>query len=173
MFATCRNPTLWWFPSFILVTCNTKLAPSSLSVSSLVVANKDLFLLDVLKSVRWSIKGGNSIYSPAVYAAYGGIVSGVFGDFKTGYELGQLALSLLQGKFKERNMTARTTLYGKCGPRCSFRILCQTNIINVFKASQISSTLCNNGCQSIMGLATGFCPYKMSCCHFVRTTDWD
>lgn len=56
--------------------------------------NKDMFALVNLKMVNISLRHGNTDVSSFAYATYGMILSGVFGDFDTGFKFGELALRL-------------------------------------------------------------------------------
>ncbi|MGR3319470.1 MAG: AAA family ATPase [Candidatus Anammoxibacter sp.] len=56
--------------------------------------NMDLFALLNLKMVNLSLKYGNTDVSSFSYATYGMILGGVFGDYTSGYEFGELALRL-------------------------------------------------------------------------------
>ncbi|MGR3179759.1 MAG: ATP-binding response regulator [Candidatus Anammoxibacter sp.] len=56
--------------------------------------NMDLFALVNLKMVNLSLRYGNTDVSSFGYATYGMILGGVFGDYTSGYEFGELALRL-------------------------------------------------------------------------------
>ena len=64
--------------------------------TSIYYATPDLIPLAIFKSIRLSVKHGNSIYSPFYYAAFGMIYCAVLGDINTGYEWGELALNLAE-----------------------------------------------------------------------------
>ena len=55
-----------------------------------------LLPLIILTKVDLSIRLGNADVSPFAYALYGAILCGVIGDIDTGYQFGQLAMSLLE-----------------------------------------------------------------------------
>ncbi|WP_407947189.1 AAA family ATPase [[Phormidium ambiguum] IAM M-71] len=55
-----------------------------------------LYPLIIFKQLKLSIKSGNTAGSVVVYATYGLILCGIVGDIETGYQFGQLALSLLE-----------------------------------------------------------------------------
>ncbi len=59
------------------------------------IAAPDLMPLLVSTQVNLSIQYGNAFVSPSAYAWYGLIFCGIIGDIETGYQFGQLALSLL------------------------------------------------------------------------------
>jgi predicted ATPase/signal transduction histidine kinase/CheY-like chemotaxis protein/tRNA A-37 threonylcarbamoyl transferase component Bud32 len=67
---------------------------SSITIAAYVAA-PDLMPLLVSKQVNLSIQYGNAFVSSFAYAFYGLILCGTVGDIETGYEFGQLALSLL------------------------------------------------------------------------------
>ena len=77
--------------------------------SSAYYAVPELFPLIVLSAVKLSVKYGNSIYSPYTYAGFGIIHCGVLGDATTGYELGKLALNLIE-KYNIRETKSRVWL---------------------------------------------------------------
>ncbi len=63
--------------------------------SAAFFAAPTLLPLTVLKQVNLSIEYGNDATSIFAYATYGLILCGVVGDIETGYQFGQLALTLL------------------------------------------------------------------------------
>jgi GAF domain-containing protein len=64
--------------------------------AAVYVSNPNLFPLVILRTVNLSVKHGNSPISAFSYAGYGHILCGVVGDINTGYQFGNLALSLLE-----------------------------------------------------------------------------
>ncbi|HYX13039.1 MAG TPA: AAA family ATPase [Nostoc sp.] len=81
---------------------------SSITIAA-YVAVPDLMPLLVFKQVNLSIQHGNAPVSPFAYAFYGLILCGTIGDIETGYQFGQLALSLLSNP-KTHPLRARTLL---------------------------------------------------------------
>ncbi|HAX77269.1 MAG TPA: serine/threonine protein kinase [Cyanobacteria bacterium UBA11372] len=63
--------------------------------SAAYFAVPQLFPLIIFKLLKISVKYGNAPGSVFVYAIYGIILCGIVGDIETGYQFGQLALSLL------------------------------------------------------------------------------
>ncbi len=59
------------------------------------IAAPNLMPLLVFKQVNLSIQHGNAFVSSFAYALYGLILCGIVGDIESGYQFGQLALSLL------------------------------------------------------------------------------
>jgi PAS domain S-box-containing protein len=70
-------------------------------------AAPELFVLIVLKQVNLSIKYGNAPFSAYAYAAYGLILCGVVLDIESGYQFGELALSVLE-RFNSSELKAKT-----------------------------------------------------------------
>lgn len=66
-----------------------------------------LFPLIVFKQINLSVKYGNAPLSAFAYAAYGLILCGVLGDINSGYQFGELALSLLE-RFNAKALKAKT-----------------------------------------------------------------
>jgi histidine kinase len=62
--------------------------------SAYVLGNDNLYGLTQLKLVNLSVKHGNTSESAFAYTAYGTVLSEAFGDLKSQYEFGQLALKL-------------------------------------------------------------------------------
>jgi len=56
--------------------------------------NQNLMVTAVLMMVRLSVKFGNSKASPYAYSVYAGILGSSFGDYKSGYKFGKLAIAL-------------------------------------------------------------------------------
>ncbi|MBD2014214.1 AAA family ATPase [Microcoleus sp. FACHB-53] len=77
--------------------------------SAAYLAVPELMPLLVFKGVNLSVKHGNTSESAFAYATYGSILSGVVGDIDSGYQLGKLALSLLD-KFNAKKIKAKTFL---------------------------------------------------------------
>ena len=69
---------------------------SSLTAPLYVSGNQNLFTLVVLKMTTISLRHGNSDVSLQAYALYGVILGSGLGDYKTGYEFGELALKLCE-----------------------------------------------------------------------------
>ena len=63
--------------------------------TSAYYADPELLPLVIFDTVRFSVKYGNSIYSPYAYAGYGMIHCGILGDIPAGYKWGRLALDLV------------------------------------------------------------------------------
>ncbi len=70
-------------------------------------ADPNLFVLIVLKMVSLSIEYGNSAESTLGYGLYGLLMSCILGDWETGYQLGQLALNLLDN-FHDKQIECKT-----------------------------------------------------------------
>lgn len=83
-----------------------RILSSILSVSYL--AFPQLLPLIVLRQVDLSVKYGHNPASALTYASYGSLLCGIVGNIETGYQFGQLALSLLD-KFEIKACKARTT----------------------------------------------------------------
>lgn len=73
------------------------------------LAVPELGPLLAFKMVNLSVKYGNASESASGYAGYGTILCGVIGDINSGYQWGQLALSLLD-KFNAKKLKAKTFL---------------------------------------------------------------
>ncbi|AFZ19746.1 AAA family ATPase [Allocoleopsis franciscana] len=73
------------------------------------LAVPELIPLLAFKMVNLSIKYGNASESASGYAGYGTILCGIIGAIDSGYQLGQLALSLLD-KFNAKKLKAKTFL---------------------------------------------------------------
>ncbi|OUL28448.1 serine/threonine protein kinase [Nostoc sp. T09] len=73
------------------------------------IAAPDLMPLLVSKQVSLSIEHGNAFASPFAYANFGLVLCGTIGNIETGYEFGQLALSLLSHP-QTYSLRARTLL---------------------------------------------------------------
>ncbi len=86
-----------------LVNLDKMTDPESLAIMQIlfaiipVVFNSfpQLVPLVILTKVELSIRFGNAALSPFAYALYGAILCGKIGDIDTGYQFGQLAMSLL------------------------------------------------------------------------------
>ncbi len=63
-------------------------------LSSVYLINSDLWMVSILKSVNISLKYGGTPESSVFYANYGILLNTVFGDYKSAYEFGLLALKL-------------------------------------------------------------------------------
>ncbi|MEG4572249.1 AAA family ATPase [Microcoleus sp. N3A4] len=70
------------------------------------IANPYLFPLIVLKQVNLSIKYGNTNESAFGYATYGALLCNTLGDIEQGYQLGKVALYLLE-QFNSKNLKAK------------------------------------------------------------------
>ena len=66
-----------------------------------------LLPLTVCKQVQLSVQYGNASVSPFAYANYGFLLCGVVGDIDSGYQFGQLALSLVS-KLNSQEIQAKT-----------------------------------------------------------------
>ncbi|MBD2309328.1 PAS domain S-box protein [Chroococcidiopsis sp. FACHB-1243] len=77
--------------------------------TSAYYTDPQLFPLISFEQVILSVKYGNSPVSISAYAGYGIILCGVFGDIESGYELGQLALRLLE-QLSAKEFTAKILL---------------------------------------------------------------
>jgi len=66
-----------------------------------------LLPLTVCKQVQLSLQYGNASVSPFAYANYGFLLCGVVGDIDSGYQFGQLALSLVS-KLNSKEIKAKT-----------------------------------------------------------------
>ena len=69
--------------------------------ASAYLADRNLWVLVIVKGFGLSLQHGISTYSSVAYSAYGCILCGVLGDIETGYRFGRLALQVLD-RFKER-----------------------------------------------------------------------
>jgi predicted ATPase/class 3 adenylate cyclase len=74
--------------------------------------NIKVWMLIVVKMVNCSLKYGNSYFSSFAYAAYGLLTGSAFGDYQTGYELGQLSLSVNE---KFNNIAFNSKIYFMLG----------------------------------------------------------
>ncbi|MGC1394487.1 MAG: AAA family ATPase [Coleofasciculaceae cyanobacterium] len=80
----------------------------SLICSAAYFVSPELLPLIVFKQVSLSIKYGNTSVSSYAYATYGLILSGeIVGDIHSGYQFGQLALSLVD-KFNAKKLQSKT-----------------------------------------------------------------
>ncbi|MEH2235336.1 trifunctional serine/threonine-protein kinase/ATP-binding protein/sensor histidine kinase [Nostoc sp.] len=73
------------------------------------IAAPELLLLTLCKQVDLSVQYGNASISPFGYANYGLLLCGIVGDIDSGYEFGQLALTLLS-KLNAQEIKAKTIL---------------------------------------------------------------
>ncbi|MEG3931327.1 AAA family ATPase [Microcoleus sp. T3_B1] len=73
------------------------------------IAAPTLLPLTVCKQVDLSVQYGNASVSPIAYANYGLLLCGVVGDIDSGYQFGQLALSLLS-KLNAQEIKAKTVV---------------------------------------------------------------
>ncbi|UNU19565.1 GAF domain-containing protein [Microcoleus vaginatus PCC 9802] len=71
------------------------------------IAAPALLPLTVCKQVQLSVQYGNASVSPFAYANYGFLLCGVVGDIESGYQFGQLALSLVS-KLNSQEIKAKT-----------------------------------------------------------------
>ncbi|OKH45045.1 serine/threonine protein kinase [Calothrix sp. HK-06] len=69
-----------------------RILSSAITLTYQVTPN--LFPLITLKQISFSLKHGNAPFSTHAYVIYGVILCGVVGDIESGYQFGQLALSL-------------------------------------------------------------------------------
>ncbi|BAZ28682.1 multi-sensor signal transduction multi-kinase [Cylindrospermum sp. NIES-4074] len=73
------------------------------------MAAPELVPLTVCKQVNLSLQYGNASVSPFAYANYGLLLCGVVGDIDSGYQFGQLALTLVS-KLNAQEIKAKTLL---------------------------------------------------------------
>ncbi|MBD2561942.1 MULTISPECIES: trifunctional serine/threonine-protein kinase/ATP-binding protein/sensor histidine kinase [Nostoc] len=73
------------------------------------IATPELLPLTVCKQVNLSVQYGNASISPFAYANYGLLLCGVVGDIDSGYQFGQLALTLVS-KLNAQEIKAKTLL---------------------------------------------------------------
>ncbi len=78
--------------------------------------NLRLFSLVILTMVKLGLKGGNSPFAPYAYGIYGVILCATGRDIKSGYELGQLSLRLLD-KFDGVELKAKVHRMFNAGVR--------------------------------------------------------
>ena len=71
------------------------------------IAAPALLPLTICKQVHLSVEYGNASVSPFAYANYGFLLCGIVGDIDSGYQLGQLALSLLS-RLNAQEIKAKT-----------------------------------------------------------------
>ncbi|MEG4516465.1 MULTISPECIES: ATP-binding sensor histidine kinase [unclassified Microcoleus] len=74
------------------------------------IAAPQLLLLTVCKQVDLSVQYGNASVSPFAYANYGFLLCGIVEDIDSGYQFGQLALSLLS-KLNAQEIKAKTVVH--------------------------------------------------------------
>lgn len=74
------------------------------------IAAPTLLPLTVCKQVDLSVQYGNALVSPMAYANYGLLLCGVVGDIDSGYQFGQLALSLLSTLNAQEIITKTTVI---------------------------------------------------------------
>lgn len=74
--------------------------------ASVYQAAPQLFLLIVLKQIELSLKYGNAPLSAHAYVLYGLMLCGIMGDIESGYQFGNLALSLTE-KFNALGLKAK------------------------------------------------------------------
>ena len=67
---------------------------TEMGASAYVLGNDNLYGILALKVVNLSLRFGNIPESPYAYVAYGMLLSVAFGDYKSSYEFGKLALAL-------------------------------------------------------------------------------
>ena len=75
--------------------------------AAVYIATPALLPLTVCKQVQLSVEYGNASVSPFAYANYGFLLCGVVGDIDSGYQFGQLALSLVS-KLNAQEIKAKT-----------------------------------------------------------------
>lgn len=73
------------------------------------IASPELVPLTVCKQVNLSVQYGNAFVSGFAYANYGLLLCGVVGDIDSGYQFGQLALTLVS-KLNAQEIKAKTLL---------------------------------------------------------------
>ncbi|MDJ0508598.1 MAG: AAA family ATPase [Crocosphaera sp.] len=79
----------------------------SMSMAAFLVSPQ-LFTLIVIQQVELSLEYGNSPETCVAYAFYGELISQILENFEQGYELGQLALSLLS-RLQARRLESQTS----------------------------------------------------------------
>ena len=79
-----------------------------LSISAYINGNINLYSMAILKATHLSLRYGNSPETAVVFAGYG-MLSGIFGDLKTGYEFAKLSLKLND---RSRNLQYKGTTIG-------------------------------------------------------------
>lgn len=75
--------------------------------SAAYLSAPNLLPLLTFKGVSLSVKYGNTLFSPVMYALHGLILCGTLGDIESGYRFGNLALKVVE-RLKTRNVEART-----------------------------------------------------------------
>ncbi len=73
------------------------------------IAAPELLLLTLCKQVDLSVQYGNASVSPFGYANYGLLLCGIVGDIDSGYQFGQLALTLVS-KLNSQEIKAKTVV---------------------------------------------------------------
>ncbi|MEG4403706.1 serine/threonine-protein kinase PknK, partial [Microcoleus sp. MON2_D5] len=73
------------------------------------IAAPEILPLTVCKQVQLSVQYGNASVSPFAYANYGFLLCGIVEDIDSGYQFGQLALSLLS-KLNAQEIKAKTVV---------------------------------------------------------------
>jgi predicted ATPase/signal transduction histidine kinase/tRNA A-37 threonylcarbamoyl transferase component Bud32 len=78
------------------------------------LSGKDMVLLHMgLKALNYSLKVGNSEYSPVIYSLYGSFLTAIFGEFRKGYDFGKLAIRLVD-KFGNPEARAVVLFHVQC-----------------------------------------------------------
>ncbi|MGB3207772.1 MAG: AAA family ATPase, partial [Crinalium sp.] len=79
------------------------------AISPAYIAAPELLPFIVFQQIKLSIQYGNANATPFTYAMYGLILCGINFEIESGYQFGQLALSLLE-KLEAKAITAKTIL---------------------------------------------------------------
>ncbi len=77
--------------------------------SAYMTGNMNLFAMAILKAINLSLRYGNSSETAFAYAAYG-MLLGIFGDLKTGYEFGKLSLKLNE-RYEDLEFKGKTIFF--------------------------------------------------------------
>ncbi|OUL35809.1 hypothetical protein BV372_09460 [Nostoc sp. T09] len=74
-----------------------------------ITSTLDLYILITVKAVNLSIQYGNVAESAKAYANYGLILGSFFGDYRTGYEFGEIATQIAE-KFHHKGQKSQVNL---------------------------------------------------------------
>ncbi len=77
-------------------------------LSPVFMFDADYLPIIVLKLLNFSLRNGNSMYSAYAYSAYGYIVSSVLGNYKRGYQLGEIAY-MFKNKINTKVVQSKVT----------------------------------------------------------------
>lgn len=67
----------------------------SVLLAPAIMYKPEIFPLTILKAVNICLKYGNFLFSPFIYCLYGLLLGNVFGDVKSGFNFGNMALALM------------------------------------------------------------------------------